>query len=198
MNQTGAKQIHEAIITGTEAQIEAAAKAAGCAPAYAASGTDGRFVTGRQGHQILNMLAQALGQQYRPAPKWDSLTRDEQTALLQTAAGDKEFARTGMIPEGRLTVLSAQYPDMINRIFPKYRRDSRLCQLGLLEGCDSAGAVELHVPGAALYACVKCWAKDQGTTQKEAKRQIRSTASGSEWIHPAELVGHVCPGDEQR
>ena len=104
---------------------------------------------------------------------------------------------TGLAPAQELARYAHANPELIAKLFPRYADDSTRCQLGLLEGCDTNGRVETHLPSGDLYACIKCVAKEQEEKESDVRRWRNSTARAWDWIHTAEKIGHVCPGREE-
>ncbi len=196
MPETPRPTLHEALITGTPEELQKAAEATGRPMQYVVSAPNGAFVTDLDGPGILKQLAKALGQDRRPAPAWDGLSREEKTALLKTGAGSTVFIKTGFAPRPKLCRMAAAMPEMVARIFPRYEHDSKECQLANIEGCDGTGTIQAHLPTADLYACLKCVAEDQGVLYRDIKCWMNSNAKVWDWIHPADRIGYVCPGEE--
>ena len=185
--------LHEAVITGTIEQLEAAAALTGRPLQHLVSAPNGAFATDAHGPGLLKLLSKTLGQDHRHKPEWDALERAEKTALLRKAAGIPSFTQTGLVPRQNMREFAAEMPETVDRLYPEYRVDSLQCQLGMLEGCDTTGQVEAHIPEADLYACLKCLSKDQDETQQTLRRWMKSPAKPWPWIHPADRIGHLCP-----
>ena len=170
MNKGKKDTLHEALITGTVEDLKTAAAATGRPIRHVVSHPNGAFATDLHGPSLLKQLAKAIGQDQRPAPSWDDLTREEKDTMLRAGAGSMGFIQTGLVPRATLCQAAAGQPAMVKRLFPKYARDSQECQLGLLEGCGGTGKVECHIPSGDLYSCAKCTAKEQHATQRDLKR----------------------------
>ena len=73
------------------------------------------------------------------------------------------------------------------------KQDDTQCELGMLEGCDTGGRVQFHLPEPNLYVCLKCLAKDIGETQKTVRRLARGDEKPWFRIHRARVRNHRCP-----
>ena len=71
--------------------------------------------------------------------------------------------------------------------------DETQCELGMLEGCDTGGRVQFHLPEPNLYVCLRCLAKDIGETQETVRRLARGDEKPWFQIHRARVRNHRCP-----
>ena len=146
----------EALVRGTPEEIEHLKLHMDVTLVVAAP--NGAFATELSGPSLIRQLAKTLGQDKRKEPDWDGLTQQQKIGLLSTASGNARFVVTGLAPTEDLAKFAEDHPELIKNLFPRYAQDSTRCQLGLLEGCDTNGTVEAHLPSSEIYACIKCLA----------------------------------------